>query len=35
LEEYARAGSEDEVKAIERSFFPQLQNTEVRTAFRG
>lgn len=35
LEEYARAESEEEVKAIERSFFPQLENTEVRTAFRG
>ena len=35
LEEYARAGSETEVEEIEKSFFPQLRDTEVRTAFRG
>jgi pre-rRNA-processing protein TSR3 len=35
LEEYARAESEAEIKEIEKSFFPQLHNTEVRTAFRG
>jgi rRNA small subunit aminocarboxypropyltransferase len=35
LQEYARAGSETEVEEIEKSFFPQLRNTEVRTAFRG
>jgi pre-rRNA-processing protein TSR3 len=35
LEEYARAGSETEVEEVEKSFFPQLRNTEVRTAFRG